>query len=519
MTATPALVELLLRPEAYPEHTASVELIETHISWVFLTDTFVYKLKKPVRFEFADFSTLAARHQACQDEVRLNRRLAGDVYLDVVPLHITNTGDVAFDTQGDPLDYAVKMRRLPAARRLDQLIVADRLTIAEMERLARRLAVFYTNAESAAVEASDYRDTILHHVRANRHDLLTAVGEQDASLVRRVHTAQLRLLHLYADMFESRVTAGHIIEGHGDLRPEHLCLVDPPVVFDCIEFSRELRMLDRLDELAFLAMECVALGAESVGEHVLQAYCQQSQDTPPHALWNFYKSYRACVRAKVAALRAQQVEVQQRDALLATVARRLELAETYERSFGRPTLLVVGGLMGTGKSTVAAALSEALGLDCLRTDVVRRELLGDQPASDAFGEGRYTAEHRRRVYDELFRRGEALLAKGNSVVLDGTFLSADVLMQARGLAEANGATFLALRCECPDELARQRIVTRAANNRDASDARPELFDQQKQSRPPIPADVPMVRVDTSGNVAGVLRPVYAQLRALAGATV
>jgi hypothetical protein len=518
--AAPRLLKLLRRPEIYPEPTRSVELIETHISWVFLTDAYVYKLKKPVHFEFADFSTLAARHQACRDELRLGRRLAGDVYLDVVPLRITDAGTdtnpIAFDAQGDICEYAVKMRRLPDQRMLDRLLIEQRLTTAEIDQLAERLATFYASADSVAADAGAYRASIQHHVQANRHDLLAAADGQDEPLVRRVHTAQLRLLHLYADMFDARVSEGRIIEGHGDLRPEHICLVDPPVVFDCVEFSRELRTLDVVDELAFLAMECDAAAAESIGEVVLHAYCRRSHDAPPVVLWNFYKSYRACVRAKVAALRAGQVEGHQRETLLATAERRLQLAETYERSFGRTMLLVVGGLMGTGKSTVAAALTDALGLDCLRTDVVRRELFGDVASTDAFGKGRYTAANRRRVYDELLGRGEARLAAGVSVVLDGTFLWADELMPARDLAAAYGATFLAVRCECPDEMARRRIAARAVEGRDASEARTEFFDEQKRNRPPVPVDVPTVRVDTSAGVEQGLPLVYEQLRAADG---
>ena len=235
-------------------------------------------------------------------------------------------------------------------------------------------------------------------------------------------------------------------------------------------------------------------------------------------LWNFYKSYRACVRAKVTALRAAQLEGDERDDLLVVAERRLELAESYERAFGRPTLLVVGGLMGTGKSTVASALSEALGFDCLRTDLVRRDLFGTQLRSEAFGEGDYTAVNRQRVYDELFRRAAARLAVGVSVVLDGTFLAADVLIPARDLAASAGATFLAVRCECPDHLARRRVADRLAAGRDASQARPELFDRQKRERGAVPTDVATIHVDTSSVVSEVLPDVYARLREIDAAT-
>ncbi|MEZ6069222.1 MAG: AAA family ATPase [Pirellulales bacterium] len=516
------LISLLSRPQCYPQPNTSVELVETHLSWVFLTDELVYKLKKPVHFEFADFRTLAARRAACHDELRLNRRLAPHVYLDVVQLRVSGLAVLfteadhsvdGLDEDRDAIEYAVRMRRLPDGRMLDHLIRSGRLDSGEVDEFAERLATFYSSAAAVTADTGAYRRSIEHHVRANRADLLDAADPRDDALVRRVHAAQLRLLHLYADAFDTRVSEGRVIEGHGDLRPEHVCLIDPPVVFDCVEFSRELRTLDIADELAFLAMECDSLDAADVGQRVLDAYARRSHDNPPPMLWNFYKSYRACVRAKVAALRAAQVTGDERNALLADADKRLRLAESYERQFGRPTLLVVGGLMGTGKSTVAAALGEALGFDCLRTDVVRGELFGDAPSADGFASGRYSDENRRRVYDEVFHRAEAMLTTGVSLILDGTFLADAEIAPSRDLAERHGAALLVVRCECPDDLARQRIAQRSAAGNDASEARPELFDQQKRRQCTSAIDVPRLVLDTSLPVARLLPEVYQRLRA------
>jgi len=486
-----AVVRLLKSPAAYSDPTSDVRLVETHISQVFLTDRYVYKLKKPVRFDFLDFSTLAKREAACRDELRLNRRLAPDVYLDVVPIVADESGRLRLGdaraavgglgaaNSGRLVDWVVHMKRLPAERMLDRLSAENRLSAAEIDRLADFLADYYRRAEPLSVDGEAYREAIAHHVADNRRVLLDA-SEIDADQVRRIHTAQLRFLASRADELRSRAAAGRVIDGHGDLRPEHVCLTEPIAVFDCIEFSAEFRRVDMLDELGFLAMECDAAGAAEVGRRIVDAYRRQSHDDAPAELESFYKSYRAAVRAKVAALRAAQVDGPARRESLDTRDRYLRLADGYLRAAGaRPLVIVVGGLMGTGKSTLARGLSEALGMEVLRTDVARRSLFpaGDSPA--AFDEGRYLAEARNRVYDELLGTARSRLAAGVSVVLDGTYLQADKRAQVQELAREMNADSLIVRCVCPRETSLRRIEARLAGGTgDPSEARPELYDRQ-----------------------------------------
>jgi uncharacterized protein len=521
------VVHLLRQPGTYPDHPRSVDVIETHISCVFLTDRFVYKLKKPVHYDFCDFSTLAGREHACREEVRLNRRLAHDVYLGVLPivadagqaLHLAQDEIVGGNAKNATIvDWVVQMRRLPIENTLDALVRAGRLKDSQTEQLAEKLAEFYAAAKRLAVAPGDYRRAIRTHLRGNLHELLAPEHALAPAVVSRIHAAQSQFLALAAPLFDARVLEGRVVEGHGDLRPEHICFEDVPVIFDCIEFNPELRRLDVADELSFLAMECDRLGATGVGQRVIDAYATRCADRPPPELWSFYKSYRACVRAKVAALRSRQLTGAAQSAGLDEAREYLQLADGYAGNFARPLVLVVGGLMGSGKSTLAAALADAFACPRLATDVVRRELFGAAKAPAGYDEGTYGKQNRERVYEELFARADRVLGDRISVVLDGTFLSAALLNRAAGLAAARRADLLVVRCGCPAAVARKRIADRAAAGGDPSEARPELYDRQKAEIEACPDRLACVEVDTTDPLDVQIDSVIVRLRgAVAGA--
>lgn len=473
------LVEQLSRPEAYAERPREIVLHETHISWVFVTEQFAYKLKKPLRFDFLDYSSVEKRRAACQAELRLNRRLAGDVYLDVLPITRDSAGNLHVAGAGITVDWAVRMQRLADEDRLDCRIREARVTEADVEHVATRLATFYRHAPSLAVDEKSYRGAIEGHVRSNHHELSQAGRGLPQELVARVHQAQLRFLSLASALLERRVREGRIIDGHGDLRPEHIYVLEPPVAIDCIEFNDEFRQLDAADELAFLAMECDRLDASSLGARLFESCCRATGDEPPLRLVAFFKSYRAAVRAKVHALRADQAQGNQRNHSLREAIAYLELADHYRDRSERPLLLVVGGLMGTGKSTLAAALATQFGTEVLSTDAIRHEIFGHSERPAEFGEGNYTAEARQRVYRELFERASACLDRELSLVLDGTFLGGTANQLVEQLVQQHGAALFRVRATCPTEIALQRIRDRAASGGSLSEARPELFEQQQ----------------------------------------
>ncbi len=495
-----AIAEWLKRPQAYKEPTTRVETKETHISWVFLTDRYVYKLKKPVRFDFLDYSTIEARHAACLKEVQLNERQAPGVYRGVVPVMADASGRLVLGGPGRPADWLVKMRRLPADRMLDELIHSARLTSEEVLQLAVSLAGFYQRLSPLTIEASDYCRAIEAHVRANRNELLKPSHGLPVSLVKRVHASQLRFFQLGRAQLEGRVCDGRIVEGHGDLRPEHICLNGAPAVFDCIEFNEELRRLDVVDELGFLSMECDRLGADWVGERVVETYRGLCHDQFSVQLWNFYKSYRACVRAKVAVLRRAEV-AQTGEPPTGSAVEYLCLADRYAAALGPPTLIVVSGLMGTGKTTLAEGIAHSLGCELIQTDHLRREMFGPSRAPAGYGQGNYCPENRQLVYDEMFRRAREALTEGLSVILDGAFLAASQRRRAVDLVHAEGAVACVVRCHCPPEVALERLADRARRSDAFSEARPELFAAQNQQQEPDPAGSDVLEVDTTQSLA------------------
>lgn len=295
-----AKVHWLKQPATYPHTPTRIDTIETHMSWVFLADEYVYKLKKPVRYSFLDFSTVEARRRDCEAELRLNRRLAPDVYLDVVPLILGADGNARLGGVGQVLDWLVHMRRLPADRMLDHAIRHHAVDEDALRRAALRLADFYKGSPPIRMEPSEYRRRFDNDIRDNLLDLTQPRYGMPMELCRRIASAQILFLQQCPELLDERVRAGRIIEAHGDLRPEHVCLRLEPVFIDCLEFNREFRILDAADELAFLAMECERLGAPDVGQVFLDTYRHVTGDHPPEDLLHFYKSYRACLRAKIA---------------------------------------------------------------------------------------------------------------------------------------------------------------------------------------------------------------------------
>ena len=368
-----AIHEFLLSPEAYAERPKRVDMKETHISWVYLTDRYVYKRKKPVKFEFLDFSTLPRRKSYCEREVELNRRFSPDVYLGTVPVSSTKNG-FQLKPGNNQVEWLVKMRRLDESKTLESLIQNEQLTPLLIEQLSKPLTGFYASAAPAMLRSEAFLRSLKHHILANQEDIVGRLSDSEAT-IQFVTNAQLRSLSLESDYFMQRVADGRVVDGHGDLRPEHIYFRrGQPAIIDCVEFSAEYRTNDVIDELSFLAMECDRLGNQEIGRAILEEYLSTCNDDIKPFLVAFYKCYRACVRAKVAVLRAGQSTQEKSASLMELAAEYLRLAQTYASSLGPKLILMVGGLSGTGKSTISKQLSEQLSAELLQTDVIRREL-------------------------------------------------------------------------------------------------------------------------------------------------
>lgn len=326
-----AKVAFLRVPGNYPEPTFRVEALETHMSWVFLLDHHVYKLKKPVRHELLDFRTLAARHRFCLAEVKLNERLAAGIYLGLATLTCNRRGHLAIDGRGSVVDWLVRMRRLPAERMLDYALVHGTLADDDLRRLAARLVAFYRGLDPEAVDRAAWRERFRLQIEANRRGLASPLYGLPSGHVRQLARDQHAALDRLAALLDQRVLSGCIVEGHGDLRPEHVFLGDPVAVIDCLEFSRMLRLGDPADELAFLAMECERLGSRVAGQTLLQEYATLSGDAVPGELLHFYQSCRAGTRALIAARHLLDARFRHSPHWMRRAGQYLQLAEEHVR--------------------------------------------------------------------------------------------------------------------------------------------------------------------------------------------
>ncbi len=314
---------------AYPHIVAEVKVLETHFAWVFLAGEFAYKLKKPMRHDRMDHVSLAARRHSCYAELELNHRLAPHVYLAVVPLLAGASGELSLHGEGEPVDWLVKMRRLADDLFLDHQIQAQHLSLSSVHEVGRLLADFYRKAHSQPMSAETYRARLHAQVRANHRELLAPELDLPQQLVKEIVEAQERFLEKHAALLDARAQQGRIVEAHGDLRPEHIYLGSPICVIDCLEFDHDLRLLDPLEELAFLFMECEMLDATWVAREIVEIYGQQNGDALSELLLRFYCSHRATTRAKIVAWHLRDPLYRGRNNWPARASRYLKLARNH----------------------------------------------------------------------------------------------------------------------------------------------------------------------------------------------
>jgi aminoglycoside phosphotransferase family enzyme len=324
-----AKVAWLLTGCGYAEPATGVKGIETHMSWVFLTDRHAYKLKKPVRFSYLDFSTVEARRKDCMEELRLNRRLSQNVYLEVVALSLDAGGQLHFSGEGEIVDWLVKMRRLPAGRMLDTMIRERRAGCEDIDSVVSELSRFYLQSAPLAVTPEDYLNRLAATLAEQFGELGNAEFALPLALLENIYARQRDALERFSALFGERAASGKIVEGHGDLRPEHICVEAPPQIIDCLEFSRDFRILDRADELAFLALECERLGAPELKGRIFKTYGELSGDHPAPALVHFHQSQRACLRAKMSIWHLKEAALRDNPRWLAQARDYLRLAREH----------------------------------------------------------------------------------------------------------------------------------------------------------------------------------------------
>ncbi len=487
----PGHVEALLSPSAYPHPVEMVELIQTHISYVLLAGDYVYKVKKPVDLGFLDYSTLEKRRFYCEEEVRLNRRLCPDAYLEVVP--ITSEGaSVALAGTGEVVEFAVKMKRLPQERMMEALLESHAVTSDMLTGLTGKLAAFHQSSErNRRIDSFGGEETIRANWRENFEQTQPYIG-------RTISQQQWEAMEGYVqaflenerDLLRQRVSEGRIRDCHGDLRANAVCFEDGVCIFDCIEFNERFRYGDVASDLAFLAMDLDFQGHRALSDEMVGLYLAQSLDTTLPLVLPFYKCYRAFVRGKVDGFQLDQPEIPagQRAAAQAGARRYFDLAEQYTLHRCPPTLIAMMGATGSGKSYLAHALAGRLGAPVISSDVVRKGLAGldpTHPQAEPVGAGIYSPDATARTYDEMRRRARPFLERRCPVILDATHLKREQRQKAKELAQTTGVPFLAMECVATGETVRERLRQRESAVWSPSDGRWEVYEAQTAGAEPL----------------------------------
>ena len=518
MSELPRLVQALLRPEAYPHRPQQIELVQTQISLVFIAGDFVYKIKKPVDFGFLDYTSLEKRRFFCQQEVLLNRRLCPDVYLDVVKV-LEQNGTILVEGEGEAIEYAVKMLRLPPDRTMDRLLEAGQVSQEMVRRVAERLAQFHARAETND-KISSYGD--LEMIRGNcQENFVQTEGYIDLCLSRKTYESLKYYSYLFLELnrplLQKRMDEGRIRDCHGDVHSAHVCFTNGICIFDCIEFNERFRYADVASEVAFLAMDIDFHGHPELSQHLVDTYVASSGDRDLLLLLNFYKGYRAYVRGKVQSFKLDDpmISETEKKRALETAQKYFDLAYSYI-DIQRPALFITTGLIGTGKSTLAQALAERLDIPAISSDIVRKSLAGIPITEHRFEEvrrGIYSGDFSKRTYDELFKQAGERLSEGRSVIIDAAFGRAEDRLKAMGLAKEKEADFWALECVCADETIKERL-DRRMREESASDGRLEIFDDLKREYEKV-TEVPdskHIIIYTSVSREEMIKQVFAKMK-------
>lgn len=500
------LIASLQNPALFPHPVEQFQVIETHISWVLLTGPYAYKVKKPMNFGFLDFTSLASRQHFCHEELRLNQRLAADLYLEV--LAITGTEQApTLAGEGEPIEYVLKMRQFPQSGLLSTLQANGELSAANIDDMARQIATFHLAAPRVPEDQPwGSPESVMAPVTQNFEQIRPLINEQS-------DLEQLDALQAWADasyerlkpLLARRKSEGFIRECHGDIHLGNATLIDGKVViFDCIEFNEPFRKTDVYADIGFLAMDLEDRGLKSLARRLMTQYLELTGDYEGLELLNFYKAYRAMVRAKIALFSLQpNADFVQRASTLRQYRNYANLAESYSAIPSR-FLAITHGVSAVGKSHVALRLTEALGAVRIRSDVERKRLF--ESNGELYGDQASAA-----TYQRLHDLARVSLQAGFPVVLDATYLKLAQRQQAAAVAEGTGVPFLILDCQAPLATIEGWLAQRQAAGDDPSDATLEVIQKQQASREPLtPEELPrtqLVETHVPSDMDGVVKQI------------
>ena len=515
-------IDDLLVAAAFPHPVTQVQLRQTHISWVVLTGPFAYKIKKPVRYEFIDASTLEKRRFLCEEELRLNRRLAPDLYNGIAAIVYEN-GRLSVGGRGDPLEFAVKMRQFDPSQELSERLARDDVTLQDMHGLAALLADFHVRAAVALASGpfgtfQKIRERMLDNITLLRRHL---DGEPERKLLERLETWTNASLARLEPLIQSRRQIGAVRECHGDLHARNIVRWRQQwLPFDCLEFDPELRWIDVMSDTAFLFMDLASRRREDLACEFMSRYLEETGDYAGLRLLPLYATYSALVRAKVDALGAENAGDAERVALENRLTERLATAVRFMDA-GPPAIVIMHGVTASGKSWLSEQLVPAIHALRIRSDLERKRLEGVAPLARRIfgvGEGAYGVASTQATYEQMHELADSALDGNCRVVIDATFLDPEHRDIFRRLALRRQCPFLIVTCTSDATTLASRLQTRARNDLDPSEATQAVLDRQLQAQQPLTDEelLHAIPVDTSrpGSASDAIKEVRARLTAL-----
>lgn len=503
------LFDHLKNPKFYGPHVTSVQLLQTHISYVALTGTYAYKVKKPVNFGFLDFSTLDKRKFYCEEELRLNKRLCPEIYLDVLPI-TQKDNTLTLDGTGTIVEYALKMKEFPQEYIMTNMLQQGKISEETIDRLIAILIDFYQTQEPTE-EITKYGEepSVKQNIEENFNQTKPMIGiTVPKETFWYIKDEVGKFFEQKKEVFGDRMKEGKIYDCHGDLHSGNIVVSDETIhIFDCIEFNDRFRFCDVASDIGFLAMDLDYLNHPYLSSYFIEKYMEKSKDSNVGSMLNFYKSYRAFVRGKVHGfqLNDPHIDPATKERLLESAKKYFELSEYYTRLFSldlqknKPLLFLVAGLSGTGKSTVGRKIAVDYHGTLINTDIVRKEIVGIdrfEQHHDQYNTGLYDPKKIDETYEQVMQRASMFLKKGEHVVLDATFQKKKYREMASHIAGKHHARLTIVQCICPDAVVKKRLEDRL-RKKSVSDGRWEVYQVQKKTFEPFTADENYLTIDTS----------------------
>jgi len=483
----------LKNSEFYGPDIKSVDILQTHISFVVLTGKYAYKVKKPVNFGFLDFSTLEKRKYFCEEEMRLNRRLCPDMYLDVLP--ITKKDDkLELNGDGDIIEYVLKMKEFSQEEIMTNLLNQGKIDEVSIKKICDILVDFYNSGDQSK-ELDNYGkiDAVKQNIDENFEQTKSVIDITiPKNIYQYIKNTSNKFLNKGKVVFDKRINGRHIHDCHGDLHSGNIVVSNDIIyIFDCIEFNKRFRYCDAASDIGFLAMDLDYLNHPYLSSYLIDKYIEKSNDQDIFEVLNFYKSYRAYVRGKVIGFRLndQNIPKEEKENIIQITKKYFDLSHYYASLFSldlknkRPLLFAISGLTGTGKSTMSLKISIDYHAQCISTDITRKELVGIdkfEKHHNDINTGLYSLEKMDNTYEKVMEKASNLLNKGENVVLDATFQKKKYREMARKIAEKNKAILITIQCICPENIVKKWLEARL-KKKTVSDGRWEIYLSQKET--------------------------------------